>query len=411
MFQRAHIKILEERISEARKFIQVITGPRQVGKTRLVEQFLWKAGIPSHYASADAAGLPNPAWIHQQWETALLMLTTGGYPEFLLVLDEIQKIGNWAEIIKARWDSDTFNKIPIKLILLGSSRLLLQKGLTESLAGRFELISMTHWSLTEMETAFGFTPEDYAWFGGYPGGVELYKDEPRWKDYINHSLIDTSISRDILMITRIHKPALLRNLFFLGCQYSGQILSYNKIVGQLQDAGNTTTLADYLHALGTAGLLTGLEKYSGSRIMKRSSSPKFQVLNTALISAQNSLTFSQARQDQIFWGRIIESVVGAHLVNSAQEGSYQVYYWREGNQEVDFIIRNQEGQTHLYQVCETLANPSTRQREISALQNAMAELNLSESMIITKNLEDVIPVKTGIINVVPAWKFLLELKK
>jgi len=339
MFQRTQIKILEKRISEPRKFIQVITGPRQVGKTRLVEQFLSDTRIPYHYASADAAGLTGPAWIHQQWEAAVLMMTTGRHSEFLLILDEIQKIESWDEIIKSRWDSDTFNKIPIKLILLGSSRLLIQKGLTESLAGRFELIGMPHWSLTEMETAFGFTPEEYAWFGGYPGSAEIYKDESRWKDYISHSLIDTSISRDILLMTRIHKPALLRNLFFLGCQYSGQILSYTKMIGQLHDAGNTTTLADYLHTLGSAGLLIGLEKYSGSRIMKRSSSPKFQVLNTALISAQNPLRFNQAFHDQTFWGRIIESAIGAHLVNGANEGKYQVFYWREGNQEVDFILQ------------------------------------------------------------------------
>lgn len=339
IFQRSQIKILAERISEPRKFIQVITGPRQVGKTMLVEQYLASIKIPFHYASADAAGLTGPAWIHQQWETAGLMLATGGHPEFLLVLDEIQKINDWAEIIKSRWDSDTFNKIRIKLILLGSSRLLIQKGLTESLAGRFELIGMSHWSLTEMETAFGFTPEEYAWFGGYPGSAAVYKDEVRWKDYINHSLIDTSISRDILLMTRINKPALLRNLFFLGCQYSGQILSYTKMIGQLHDAGNTTTLADYLYTLGSAGLLTGLEKFSGSRIMKRSSSPKFQVLNTALISAQNPLTFSQALQDQTFWGRIIESAVGAHLFNGANAGNYQVYYWREGNREVDFVLQ------------------------------------------------------------------------
>jgi len=342
MFQRSQFEVLAKRMAEPRNFIQVISGPRQVGKTSLVEQYLANTKIPSHYASADAAMLTGPSWIHQQWDTAQLKLTTGKYAEFLLVLDEIQKIDNWAEIIKARWDSDTFNKTPIKLILLGSSRLLIQKGLTESLAGRFELIGMQHWSLSEMKTAFGFTPEEYVWFGGYPGSASIYKDqsdESRWKDYINHSLIEASISKDILLMTRINKPALLRNLFFLGCAYSGQVLSYTKMIGQLHDAGNTTTLADYLYMLGSAGLLTGLEKYSGSRIMKRSSSPKFQALNTALISAQNPLSFSLAVQDQTFWGRMIASAVGAHLINHADEGHYRVYYWREGNQEVDFILQ------------------------------------------------------------------------
>jgi uncharacterized protein len=339
MFQRSQIKLLKERLSEPRKFIQVISGPRQVGKTRLVEQYLETTEIPYHYASADAAGLIGPAWIHQQWETARLKMSAGNHAVFLLVLDEIQKIENWSEIIKARWDSDTFNKIQLKLVLLGSSSLLIQKGLTESMAGRFELINLTHWSMEEMESAFGFSAEEFAWFGGYPGGALLCKDEARWKDYITNSLIETSITKDILLVTRIHKPALLRNLFYLGCQYSGQILSYNKMIGQLHDAGNTTTLADYLQILGSAGLLTGLEKFSGSRIMKRSSSPKFQVLNTALISAQNSMKLADAVSDLTYWGRVIESAIGAHLVNNAQTGHYEINYWREGNMEVDFILQ------------------------------------------------------------------------
>ncbi len=190
-----------------------------------------------------------------------------------------------------------------------------------------------------METAFGFTPEEFAWFGGYPGSALIYKDEPRWKNYVINSLIETSITKDILLVTRIHKPALLRNLFYLGCQYSGQILSYTKMIGQLHEAGNTTTLADYLHLLGSAGLLSGLEKFSGSRIIKRSSSPKLQVLNTALISAQSRMKFSEAITDLTFWGRVVESAIGAHLVNSSQTGNYEVNYWREGNMEVDFVLQ------------------------------------------------------------------------
>lgn len=339
MFQRSEIKILSSRLKEPRQFIQVITGPRQVGKTRLVEQYMEGTSIPFHYASADYAGLSGPVWIQQQWETALLKMASDGYPEILLILDEIQKIDNWAEAIKSRWDSDTINRRPVKVVILGSSPLLVQRGLTESLAGRFEVISLTHWSLLEMEAAFGLNPEQFAWFGGYPGSASLMEDEDRWKDYIVNSLIETSISRDILMMTRIHKPALLRNLFFLGCQYSGQILSFNKMTGQLYDAGNSTTLADYLNTLGSAGLLTGLEKFSGSMITQRSSSPKLQVLNTAFVSSQSPLKYQDALKDQTYWGRIIESAIGCHLVNGSHTGGYQVLYWRERDQEVDFVLQ------------------------------------------------------------------------
>lgn len=194
----------------------------------------------------------------------------------------MQKVSHWSETVKKLWDEDSFNHLNIKIILSGSSRLLLEQGLTESLAGRFEIIYMTHWTLEEMEKAFGWDATQYAWFGGYPGSTGLIKDENRWKSYIKDAIIETSISKDILMLTRIDKPALLKKLFELGCQYSGHILSYTKMLGQLQDAGNTTTLSHYLTLLHTAGLLSGLEKFAHTAIRKRGSSPKFQVNNKTL---------------------------------------------------------------------------------------------------------------------------------
>ena len=187
-------------------------------------------------------------------------------PEYLLVVDEIQKIENWSEIVKQQWDKDTRENINIKVILLGSSRLLIQKGLTESLAGRFETFYLGHWSFAEMQAAFQWSIEQYVYFGGYPGSASLINDEERWKNYIKDALIETSISKDILMLTRVDKPALLKRLFELGCLFSGQILSFTKIIGQLQDAGNTTTLANYLKLLSDCGLLGGLEKYAGNVI-------------------------------------------------------------------------------------------------------------------------------------------------
>lgn len=338
MFQRPHIKELKSRIKEPRKHIQVIMGPRQVGKTTLVSQLAKEINFPSYFISADAVASSDNAWLIQQWEVARQRMESQGSFEFLLIIDEIQKITNWSEIIKLLWDTDTRENRPLKLILLGSSRLLIQQGLTESLAGRFETTYMSHWSCIEMQKAFNWTIDQYIWFGGYPGSGELIHDEERWKNYINQSLIETSISKDILMLTRVDKPMLMRRLFELGCLYSGQILSFTKILGQLQDAGNTVTLSHYLELLDTAGLLGGIEKYAADIIRKRSSSPKFQVHNTALISAQRYEFFDEIRKNPKEWGRMVESAIGAHLVNSSLSSGFKIYYWRERNDEVDFVL-------------------------------------------------------------------------
>lgn len=338
MYERPYLERLVERINEPRRFIQVVYGPRQVGKTTMVHQMLSKLSIVSHYQSADAIEAGSGIWLEQIWEGARLRMQALGVEELLLVIDEIQKIKNWSEIVKQQWDRDTQKAVNIKVVLLGSSQLLIQKGLTESLAGRFETLYMGHWSYAEMQQAFGWDVKEYIYFGGYPGAAPLIEDEKRWKNYITNSLIQTTITKDILMMTNILKPALLQRLFELGCIYSGQILSYNKILGQLQDAGNTTTLAHYLSLLSNSGLLTGIEKYAGNRIRKRASSPKFQVYNSALISAQGGESFETVVQDPKLWGRMVESSVGAHLINHSVSEGYSIYYWREGNAEVDFIL-------------------------------------------------------------------------
>jgi uncharacterized protein len=338
MFERPYLQLLKKRIEEPRKFIQVLVGPRQVGKTTMIIQLLPQLSVPHLLESADAISATNSAWLAQVWESARLRLKVSGASEFLIVIDEIQKIDNWSELVKQQWDKDTRGNINIKVILLGSSRLLIQKGLTESLAGRFETLYLGHWSYPEMQEAFGWNIQQYVYFGGYPGSASLINDEVRWKNYINDSLIETSISKDILMLTRVDKPALLKRLFELGCLYSGQILSFTKIVGQLQDAGNTTTLANYLQLLSDCGLLGGLEKYAGDIIRKRSSSPKFQVYNNALLTAQGDSTFEKAIINTGLWGRLVESAVGTHLLNHSISERYKLSYWREGNNEVDFIL-------------------------------------------------------------------------
>lgn len=340
MFKRPIYTTLQRRIAESRRFIQVLAGPRQTGKTTLARQLMEELNVPSHYASADEPALKDRTWLEQQWEAARAKLGSGTKAETaLLVLDEVHKITTWSETVKRLWDEDSASGLPLRVTVLGSSPLLVQRGLIESLTGRFEVIPVTHWSFEEMHGAFGFNVDQYVFYGGYPGAADLIHDHHRWVNYIIDSLIETSISRDILFMTRVDKPALLRHLFELGCLYSGQVLSYQKMLGQLQDAGNTTTLAHYLNVLEGAGLLTGLPKYAGQKVRQRASSPKLQVLNTALMSALSGLTLVQARQDTDYWGRLVESSIGATLVNGLRGKQTDVSYWASRNREVDFVLR------------------------------------------------------------------------
>ena len=334
-YKRPIFDTLWKRIHEPRRFLQIIAGPRQTGKTTLVKQILSQIGIPHHYATADAPTLQEPTWIEQQWDIGRIKAKDS---EGLLILDEVQKVHQWSELVKRLWDEDSASATNLQIILLGSSPLLMQKGLSESLAGRFEVLHLGHWSFTEMKKAFDWRLDQYLYFGGYPGAAPLIDDEQRWRRYVNESLIETTISRDLFLVNRVDKPALLRRLFQLGCQYSSQILSYQKMVGQLQDAGNTTTLAHYLDLLTRAGMLTYLQKFSGQQVRTRGSSPKLQALNLALVTAQQTLSFEDAIQDRDFWGRQVESAVGAHLLNSTLGSDIKIYYWRDRNREVDFVL-------------------------------------------------------------------------
>lgn len=284
----------------------------------------------------------DTVWISQQWETARLKHRKEEHNRTILVIDEVQKVENWSEQVKKEWDRDRIEEVDLQVVLLGSSRLLLQRGLSESLAGRYESTYMGHWSYPEMNSAFGFSPEEFVWFGGYPGSASLIDDESRWKKYVRDSLIETTLSKDILMMTRVDKPALMKRLFELGCEFSGQILSYNKMLGQLHDAGNTTTLSHYLDLLDTAGLLAGLDKFSPNTIRKRASSPKLLAHNSALISAQHPDSFEELRSRPAEWGRWVESAIGAHLLNSGFKNDFKIMYWRHSNDEVDFVLQKGE---------------------------------------------------------------------
>ena len=335
-YQRPQFQTLIGRLTQPRRFIQVVAGPRQVGKTTLVQQVCEAIGLPVQFSSADEPTLRGPEWIAQQWEIARLKRGSEGA---ILVLDEVQKISAWSEAVKRLWDEDTRKQIALKVVLLGSSPLLIQRGLSESLAGRFEVLHLPHWSAREMGEAFGWTVQKSIFYGGYPGAASLVEDHDRWVRYVRDSLIETTLSRDVLLLSRVDKPALLRRMFELGCRYSGQILSYTKMIGQLQDAGNTTTLAHYLELLSAAGMLTGISKFAGEVVRSRGSSPKLQVLDTALFSAMAGYRFDEALADREHWGRLTESAVGAHLANAAASGQCELFYWRERNREVDFVVR------------------------------------------------------------------------
>ncbi len=338
-FERNEAQILSARLAEPRRFLHVVAGARQVGKTTLVQQVLDRLDVPSVFVSTDEPTVGDTAWLAAQWDRARIAASEAGKVGAVLALDEVQKIPGWSATVKRLWDQDSRAHRPLKVVLLGSAPLLMQQALTESLAGRFEILHVPHWSFAEMHEAFGFSLEQYLYFGGYPGAAPLVKDPQRWRRYLLDSVIETTIARDVLLMTRIDKPALLRRLFELGCRYSGQVLSYTKMLGQLQDAGNATTLAHYLDLLSGAGMLTGLQKYAGKAVRQRGSSPKLQVLNTALMTAQSGLSPDEARTDREFRGRLVESAVGAHLANAAAGGECELFYWRERSQEVDFVVR------------------------------------------------------------------------
>ena len=395
-YSRPLLSQLAVRLAEPAVRLQILAGPRQVGKTTLVRQLLaGRAALAGMYVAADAPFLPiaagadffdtqatsapiggqrraDGAWLVDQWRSALRAAKSwrnSPHPEaatlpFVLAIDEIQKVPQWSEVIKGLWDQQLAAGPDMQVLLLGSSPLLMQRGLSESLAGRFEVTAMTHWSFEEMNDAFGFTLDQYLYFGGFPGSAGLVHDELRWRSYVVGGLVEPNIERDILMMTRVDKPALLKQLFELGCAYSAQIVSLDKTLGQLHDAGNVTTLARYLDLLGQAGLLAGLKKYAGQVLRQRQSPPKYQVLNNALMSAKGSHSFGQAQADRSHWGQLVESAVGAHLVNSA-EGDTSIHYWREGSLEVDFVI------AHRGKLCAV----EVKSGKAASLQRGLAEFS------------------------------------
>ena len=335
--ERAIVKGILARLARPPDLLQIVIGPRQVGKTTAARQTgaAWKG--PVRYAAADVPIPPGPEWIQSQWDLA--RRDAGRRGGTLLILDEVQKVAGWGEVVKANWDSDRAERTPVRVLLLGSSALLLARGATESLAGRYFLHRCAHWSFSECRKAFGWDLDRWLYFGGYPGTASLADDDAVFRTYVRDALIEPAIARDVLAMQVVAKPALLRQLFALCGVHSAQILSYNKMLGQLQDAGNTTTLAHYLRLLETAFLASGLERFSAGRALRRGSSPKLILWNNALVTGLGLAGFEEAREDRALWGRLVENAVGAHLLNNLQGAPYEVTYWRERSLEVDFVVR------------------------------------------------------------------------
>lgn len=339
MYERAQVDTMATRMHERENpLMQVVVGSRQTGKSTMIAQALRKADVRNHFVSADDAIIPSEQWLQTEWQQARNEAMRDSSP-MVLIVDEVQKIPSWPRVVKSLYDADQRTMSPLKVILSGSSSLLLHKGLEDSLMGRYELIRSPHWSLAECTEAFGFTLDDYLYYGGYPGAARFAGDDLRWGSYMRDAIIEPTISQDVLALEDVRKPALMRALFRLGATYSAQELSYTKMLGQLQDAGNTVTLAHYLDLLSKAGMICGLDKYSDKELARRKSSPRLMVYDTSLISAVSPKGRDRLLGEPDIRGRIVESSVGARLLARSADEGFEVMWWREGVQEVDFVLR------------------------------------------------------------------------
>lgn len=339
MYQRRHLNILKSRMAEPRRRMQIVMGPRQVGKSTLVGQFTEGVSVPFDFFAADGVNRFDSSWIPNKWQQVRMRMDIHSEQEHILIIDEVQKIRGWSEQVKKEWDEDSRSHRNLKVILLGSSRLLLQKGLEESLEGRFETIKMGYWDWQEMHEAFGFSMDEYVYFGGFPGLAPDIQDEDRWRNLMEDSIISPILTRDILEIEEIRNPALLRQVFELACTESAKELSLTKMQGTM-NSGTVPTIKNYLDILNKSMIVQPLQNYSPSRVKEKQSVPKMQVFNNAFRNRFGTFSFDEARVDPAEWGRLVESAVGAHLANRAMTDDYELFYWRnERRQECDYVLR------------------------------------------------------------------------
>jgi len=360
-YERAFVVNLEERFCSREALIQVLIGPRQVGKTTGVKQLLERRQAPFCYANADDLLVSDRTWLLEQWQKALAL-----GDESLLIIDEIQKVPNWAETIKGLWDSKPAR---LQVLLLGSSALQLHSGLKESLAGRFELTRVLHWRYAELRHAFGYDLTRYLTFGGYPGAVPFENDADRWYAYMKESIVEAVIGKDILQNRKVANPALFRQAFEILCHYPAQEISYSKLLGQLQDRGNTDLVKYYIELYGGAFLIHALQKYSAKAWLVRSSSPKMipscPALHTMAVGTMDATDPAQR-------GRVFELAVGAELLQLPGE----VFYWREKQAEVDFVYQYQ-GRLHAIEV------KSGRKKSAKGLDSFLEKFPTATRTIIT----------------------------
>lgn len=339
MYQRRHLNILKSRMAEPRRRMQIVMGPRQVGKSTLVGQFTEGISVPFDFFAADGVNRFDSSWIPNKWQQVRMRMDIHSEQEHILIIDEVQKIRGWSEQVKKEWDEDSRSHRNLKVILLGSSRLLSQKGLEESLEGRFETIKMGYWDWQEMHEAFGFSMDEYVYFGGFPGLAPDIQDEDRWRNLMEDSIISPILTRDILEIEEIRNPALLRQVFELACIESAKELSLTKMQGTM-NSGTVPTIKNYLDILNKSMIVQPLQNYSPSRVKEKQSVPKMQVFNNAFRNRFGTFSFDEARVDPAEWGRLVESAVGAHLASRAMTDDYELFYWRnERRQECDYVLR------------------------------------------------------------------------
>lgn len=345
MFERDYVQTIVKRLREPRRFIQIIMGPRQTGKSTSAAQVLSYFDAPKVDFSFDRPLDLNLEKLTEVWNRAREAEQQFG--SALLLLEEVQNIPQWSSGVKSLWDEDTRNQREIRVLITGSSSLMLRSGLAESLTGRFELTYSTHWDFWECLQAFDYSLDDFLYFGGYPGAAVLRDDEERWFDYMRGSIIDPTLNKDVLEMEPVRKPALLRALFEVGALYSGQEISYRKILGQLDDKGNTDTIAHYLDLLSQAGLLSGLKKYSDKLLEAKTSSPRLLVHDTSLMVAVSGEDRFALLEDPDRRGHLVESAVGAYLLARGRKDHFDLYWWRDGSAEVDFVIKKGRKRTAL----------------------------------------------------------------
>lgn len=336
MYERNIVTILKERLAEPRRFIQIVIGPRQTGKSTAVSQALESIKAPRVAFAFDRPRDQTARKLEQVWAEARSLLEN--HDEVIVSLDEIQKVPDWSSAVKFLWDEDTRNGSNIKAVLTGSSSLNLQTGMAESLKGRFEEIVSTQWTYSECRDAFDYSLDQFLFFGGYPGSAPLVEDVDRWFAYMHDSIIEPTISQDVLEMESVRKPALLRALFEIGAIYSAQEISYRKLLGQLDDRGNTDTISHYLTLLNHAGLLSGLKKYDDKLLKTKTSSPRLMVHDTSLMTAASEENWETLVSNPAQRGHLIESAVGAYLIGRSHVERFSVHWWRERDAEVDFVV-------------------------------------------------------------------------